>query len=147
MVIIYCAFSEKLEKISFLMEDYIISGIKITPMCETDTSLALLVTRNGLGEAPAELQQILVKNYFSLLVNEEETPDFICFYGDGVKLTCIGSNIIGELKTLESHGTKLIICKTCLNYFNIAEQVAIGLVGTMHDILDIQLRAGKVINL
>ncbi len=110
-------------------------------------SLGLFVTRNGLGEAPTELQQILVKNYFSLLVKEEETPAYICFYADGVKLACTGSAILEELKTLESRGSKLIICKTCLHYFNISDQVETGMVGTMHDILDIQLRVGKVINL
>src|SRR5664279_1484740 len=99
----------------------------------TNSSLGLLVTRNGLGEAPAELQQILVKNYFSLLVQEEETPAYICFYADGVKLTCTGSVILEELKTLESRGSKLIICKTCLNYFKIADQVEAGMAGTMHD--------------
>jgi hypothetical protein len=112
-----------------------------------NSSFGLFVTRNGLGEAPAELQQILVKNYFALLVKEEETPAYICFYADGVKLTCTGSVVIEELKTLESRGAKLIICKTCLHYFNISDQVEVGMVGTMHDILDIQLRVGKVVNL
>jgi hypothetical protein len=116
-------------------------------MFNKNTSLALMVTRDGLGEAPAELQKILIKNYFSLLVMEKLTPNFICCYSNGVKLTCKGSPIIEELKSLENRGTKIIICKTCLSYFNIEDQIETGMVGTMHDIVDIQFNAGKVITI
>jgi intracellular sulfur oxidation DsrE/DsrF family protein len=116
-------------------------------MYESNTSLALMITRNGLGEAPPELQAILVKNYFSLLVTEETIPDFVCCYGNGVKLTCKGSPVIEELKALESRGAKIIICKTCLNYFQLEDQVETGMVGTMHDIVDIQFKTGKTITI
>jgi hypothetical protein len=116
-------------------------------MSNNITSFALVLTRNGLGDSDPELQQILVKNYFALLIKEEFLPDFICFYANAVKLTCTGSPIIEELKELEKRGAKLIICKTCLNYFNIIEQVKVGMIGTMHDIVDIQFRAGKVLSL
>jgi len=116
-------------------------------MFNNNTSLALMVTRDGLGEAPDELQKILIKNYFALLVKEKLPPDFICCYGNGVKLTCKGSPVIEELKSLEKTGTKIIICKTCLNYFNLEDQIETGMIGTMHDIVDIQLNAGKVITI
>ena len=116
-------------------------------MTNNKPTLALLATSNGLGQAPDELQLILAKNYFALLIKEEYTPNFICFYADGVKLTCKGSPVIEELKALEYRGTKLIICKTCLNYFKLVDQVEAGMVGTMHDIVDVQLNVKKVINL
>jgi hypothetical protein len=116
-------------------------------MEKINSSLGLFVTRNGLGEAPDELQQILVKNYFALLVQEDVTPGFICFYANGVKLACTGSPIQEELKELENRGAKIIICKTCLNYFHLADQVSAGMIGTMHDILDIQLRVEKIVNI
>jgi hypothetical protein len=40
---------------------------------------------------------------------------------------------------------KLIACKTCLNYFNLTDDMVIGQIGTMADILTIQLEADKVI--
>ena len=107
-------------------------------------SIAIIVTRNGLGDASAELQQTLAKNYFSLLQKENYIPNFICFYGDGVKLTCTGSPVIEDLKSLEKKGTKLIICKTCLIFYHLLELCEVGMVGTMHDIIDIQFNAGKV---
>jgi hypothetical protein len=39
------------------------------------------------------------------------------------------------------------LCSTCLNYFNLADQVQVGIVGGMTDILEAQRRAEKVISL
>jgi hypothetical protein len=47
-----------------------------------------LVTRNGLGEAPEDLQRILTVNFFGILADSEHSPETIPFYTDGVKLAC-----------------------------------------------------------
>lgn len=114
---------------------------------EINHKIAIIVCRNGMGEAPEDLSHLLIKNYFTLLNSEERYPAYICFYGDGVKLTCFGSHIIEELKALEQNGSKIIICKTCLAYNNLLEKVKVGTVGTMLDIIDVQHNSTKLINL
>jgi hypothetical protein len=51
------------------------------------------------------------------------------------------------LKSLEAKGVRLILCSTCLNTFNLADQVRVGVVGGMPDIIEAQRCAGKVITL
>lgn len=114
---------------------------------EINGKVAVIVNRNGMGEAPAELSHLLIKNYLTLIISEEKYPSYMCFYGDGVKLTCEGSHIVAELKVLEIKGTKIIICKTCLAYNNLMDKVKVGTVGTMLDIIDIQQNSTKIINL
>jgi hypothetical protein len=41
----------------------------------------------------------------------------------------------------------LILCSTCLNYYYLADQVQVGIVGGMPDILEAQQRASKAISL
>jgi hypothetical protein len=41
----------------------------------------------------------------------------------------------------------LIVCSTCLNYFNLTDKVQVGIVGGMGDILEAQIKADKVITL
>ena len=53
-----------------------------------DRNTVLVFTRNGLGEAPAELQQRLAGKFLSLIDNEATLPAKILFYTDGVKLAC-----------------------------------------------------------
>lgn len=107
----------------------------------------LLVTSNGMGEGPVDLQQKLIGTYMRLLLEQGNLPNSICFYTDGVNLVVEGSPIISQLKELETKGVRLIICSTCLNYFGITEKVQVGIVGGMGDILEAQWKADKVITL
>ena len=107
----------------------------------------ILVTSNGIGKADENLQQLLAEKYFELLLQNGSLPTAICFYTDGVKLICEGSPVIEQLRSLESQGVRLVICSTCLNYFNLSEKVQAGIVGGMGDILDAQIKADKVITL
>ncbi|MBP6812985.1 MAG: DsrE family protein [Saprospiraceae bacterium] len=107
----------------------------------------LLVTANGLGKADITLQHKLASKYFELLLQNTNLPAAICFYTEGVKLTVTGSPILEHLKAFESKGVRLIICSTCLDYYNISDQVQVGIVGGMPDIIEAQTKASKVITI
>jgi intracellular sulfur oxidation DsrE/DsrF family protein len=107
----------------------------------------ILVAREGMGAAPHDLQVTLITTYLKLLIENELKPVAICFYGNGVKLVVEGSPVLGLLETLESRGVHVVICMTCLKYFNLSDKVRVGIVGGMGDILAAQLKAAKVISL
>jgi hypothetical protein len=112
-----------------------------------DSETVLLITRNGMGDGEPALQQKLIMTYFKLLDENNLLPAAICFYTNGVRLATEGSSVIGSLKSLESKGVRLILCTTCLNYFDLTDKVQVGILGGMIDILEAQRRAGKVISL
>src|SRR5512143_777545 len=107
----------------------------------------ILVTNNGMGKADEKLQQLLAGKYFELLAQNGNLPAAICFYTEGVKLVCEGSPVLESLRNLESKGVHLIVCSTCLNYFNLTDKVQTGIVGGMGDILEAQTKAEKVITI
>ena len=107
----------------------------------------ILITHNGMGTADDQLQQILFNKYIELLLQHETLPNALCFYTDGVKLVCEGSPVLDGLRQLESKGVRLIICSTCLNYFELGTKVQVGIVGGMGDILEAQMKAEKVITI
>jgi intracellular sulfur oxidation DsrE/DsrF family protein len=111
-----------------------------------DSETVLLITRNGMGDAEPALQQKLITTYFKLLDENNILPAAICFYTNGVHLVVDGSPVIDSLKSLEAKGVRLVLCSTCLGYYNLTEQVQVGIVGGMTDILEAQRRAGKVIS-
>lgn len=111
------------------------------------TSTVIVVNHAGMGQAEPELQEKLAGTYFRLLAENDLLPAAICFYTDGVRLTCQGSPVLDELRALEGKGVRLVICSTCLNYFGLTDAVAVGIVGGMTDIIDAQWRAEKVITL
>lgn len=107
----------------------------------------IMVTRQGMGSADTELQSKLFQTYLRLLDENDMLPGAICFYGEGVKTLAEDSPAITHLKSLEAKGVHLILCNTCLQYYNLAEEVRVGIVGGMTDIIAAQWAAKKVITI
>ncbi|MDE5420381.1 sulfurtransferase-like selenium metabolism protein YedF [Labilibaculum sp. DW002] len=105
------------------------------------------VTQNGMGTGSEELGLKLITNYFKLLDADGRTPKIIVFYNAGVKLICENSPAIETLQKLDKKGVQLLACKTCLDYFELSDQIKVGNVGSMPDIITLQADADKVINL
>jgi intracellular sulfur oxidation DsrE/DsrF family protein len=104
-------------------------------------------TRNGMGHAPADLQQKLAAKYLSLTLESGDLPAQILFYTEGVRLACEGSPVLDQLKAFEAKGVELVLCSTCLEYFDLSDKVVVGVVGGMGDILTALQQAGKIIPL
>lgn len=107
----------------------------------------LLFTRAGMGAAPVDLQGKLAQKFLTLILESGMLPAKILFYTDGVRLACSGSPVLDQLKQLEAKGVELVLCKTCLDYFGLSEQVEAGIVGGMPDIIEAMSKAAKVISL
>ncbi|MBK7316250.1 MAG: DsrE family protein [Anaerolineales bacterium] len=107
----------------------------------------ILVTNNGMGNAEPALQHKLAAKYFEIIAQNTSLPVAICFYAEGVKLIVTGSPVLKQLKALEEKGVRLIICSTCLDFYNISDQVQLGIVGGMPDIIEAQIKAAKVITI
>lgn len=116
-------------------------------MSVPDSETVILVTRNGMGEAELALQHKLITTYFKLLDENNILPAVICFYADGVRLVVDGSPVLEPLASLQAKGVRLVLCSTCLGYFGLTDQVRVGIVGGMTDIIEAQRRASKVISI
>src|SRR4030042_1480576 len=112
-----------------------------------DSDTVILITRNGMGEADPIWQLKLMGTYLKLLDEHDMLPGAICFYTDGVRLTVEGSPVLETLQSLERKGVHLILCSTCLNYFNLLDKAKVGIVGGMGDILEAQHLETKVLTL
>jgi len=107
----------------------------------------LIIAREGMGSAPHELQTVLVINFFRTLLKENQIPQTIFFYADGVKLNTHGSVIEDILIELETRGTSIITCTTCLNFYNLLPELASGRKGGMPDLIRLIGTSEKVITL
>lgn len=107
----------------------------------------VLITREGMGSGEPALQRKLLDNYLRLLLESSMLPAAICFYTDGVKLVVENSPLLERLMEVERQGVRLIVCATCLNYFDLSDKVRVGIVGGMPDIIEAQANASKVITI
>lgn len=112
-----------------------------------DSDTVILITHNGMGQAESALQLKLITTYLKLLDENNILPGAICFYTEGVRLVVTGSPVLEQLRSLQTKGVHLILCSTCLNYYNLTIDVKVGVIGGMTDILEAQRRAAKVISI
>jgi hypothetical protein len=107
----------------------------------------LMFVNDGLGQAEPALRHKLLRLYLGLVLEGDYTPAALCFYTEGVKLVVEGSPVLDLLKQIEERGVPLISCQTCLHFYGLIDQVRVGVVGGLHDIIEAQFRASKVITL
>lgn len=111
------------------------------------SNTVVIINNNGMGQADTKLTHKLVKAFLNMLDLGEKLPAAICFYADGVKLATSESPVLEELQSLADKGTSLIVCTTCLNHFEMLDDLQVGTAGGMKEIVDAQWEAEKVITL
>lgn len=107
----------------------------------------VLITKDRMGSGSEELGRILIKGFIFSLTELTPRPKAVLFLNSGVTLAIEGSNTLSDLQALADSGTKVLACGTCLNYFNLTDQLAVGEVADMFGITSHLAAPGKLITL
>lgn len=105
----------------------------------------LVIADEKMGRGDDQLGAVLMKAFINTMAEQSEKPDVIIFYNTGVRLTVQGSSVLDDLRGLAGGGTEILVCGTCLNYFEIKEQLAVGSVSNMFDITAAMSSAGRLV--
>ena len=57
------------------------------------------------------------------------------------------TKLVEDLRELESRGTEILTCGTCLDYYGLKEKLAVGRVTNMYRIAEILTQADRLVNL
>lgn len=118
-----------------------------TPAPAADTSYSVMFAKDRIGEGSEELGNVLVGGFLNTLKEREVLPQKIMFMNSGINLVLNDSPALPLLKELEEQGVDLVSCGTCLDYFGKMDELAVGRVSNMYEILESMLAVGKVINI
>lgn len=109
---------------------------------------AVFIGKDQVGAGEGELGYNLLKMALYTLSQGEAIPASILFMNSGVKLPAgQEQQVIDSLNQLAGKGTEVLVCGTCLNYYGLTEQLKVGQVSNMYDILGRMQAADKVITL
>lgn len=98
-----------------------------------------------MGEGSEELGAILIKSFLFALSQQDELPEAILFYNGGARLTCEGSESLEDIKNMEAAGVTILTCGTCLDFYGIKEQLRVGEITNMYNIVEKMMNASLVI--
>ena len=103
------------------------------------------ITAATMGTGDDELGALLMRSFLKTQSQLDRKPDAVLFYNDGVKLCCEGSVLLDDLAALETAGIEIIACGTCLNFFELADQLRVGRVTDMLEIASRLADAGSIV--
>ncbi|MDR2569028.1 MAG: sulfurtransferase-like selenium metabolism protein YedF [Oscillospiraceae bacterium] len=107
----------------------------------------LIITKDTLGEGARELGEILIKGFIYSITELPEPPRFVAFLNSGINLVTAGANTIADLKKLEEKGTEIIVCGTCVKFYNRENDVAVGTIVNMYEITEKLASVSNVISI
>ena len=103
------------------------------------------IDTDAMGRGSDDLGRTLMKGFIYAVSQLETLPKTILFYNGGAKLTTEGSVLLEDLRSMEAQGVQILTCGTCLNFYGLADKLAVGSVTNMYVIVETLAKAGKVI--
>lgn len=108
---------------------------------------AVLLASDTIGAGSDELGAILMRSFLYSLTKADNLPTNIILMNSGVKLAVTGSPVLEELSGLQTQGVVVLACGTCLDYYNLKSEIAVGTISNMYEITDVMLAVDSVIRL
>ena len=133
----------------------IVGPHKTTPLPDTTRRArpVYLILDRVLGrgdqeeDKPSELGEILMKSFLGALTKALKYPEAVILMNEGVKLALFNTSTCDHLKTLEAQGTRVLVSGTCAMHFGITENIGVGVLANMHEIIEVLNNAEKCITL
>lgn len=118
-------------------------------ICIPDTfkDLTIAIGSDKIGVGEEKLGQILMKSFIYTVKETTPWPVAIVIFNSGVNITCEGSEVLEDLKAMAEEGVEILVCGTCLDYYNIKDKIQVGEIANMYSIYEKMRNANNTINI
>lgn len=108
-------------------------------------SFVVVLSDNHMGRGDDVLGDVLIRSFIHTLLQLNPPPDAIICYNAGVKLAAKDSAVLDDLRQLAQAGVDIVVCGTCVNYFALGSEVAVGHISNMYDITETMAGASRLL--
>ncbi|MCU0664178.1 MAG: sulfurtransferase-like selenium metabolism protein YedF [Myxococcota bacterium] len=115
------------------------------PACGPGSDVVVMIASNALGQGPEALGRLLMIAFLKTLSKVVPRPRTLVLLNSGVQLATSSSEVKGALQELEQQGVRIWSCGTCLDYYHLKDDLAVGTVSNMFDIASALVAADRVI--
>lgn len=115
------------------------------PQPENPETTVIYCGSDCMGTGDPQLGRVLLKNFLITQLELDPLPAAILFVNSGIHLTTAGSEVIEILSSLQTAGVDIASCGLCLDFYNKKEQLRVGRVTNMLDIVEIQNQARRIL--
>ena len=100
---------------------------------------------NAMGRGDDALGETIMKAFIHTATELDKKPDVLVFYNSGVKLAAQDADSAADIAAMEKSGIKVLVCGTCVNYFNLSGKLGAGIISNMYDIINTMNSAGRIV--
>ncbi|MDN4753335.1 sulfurtransferase-like selenium metabolism protein YedF [Porphyromonadaceae bacterium W3.11] len=115
------------------------------PRKETSEGVTIQIEKNRMGEGADELGEVLILAFLNALLGAERLPKEVICYNSGVLLALKGTPTAEKLMELEKKGVKIILCGTCVDYYEVKNELALGQITNMLTIYEHLSAASRIV--
>ncbi|PLX81224.1 MAG: sulfurtransferase-like selenium metabolism protein YedF [Desulfuromonas sp.] len=130
---------------SLKMQPGKIDGTETTAAKAVSGKTVVFVASDRMGEGDAELGTVLMQNFLLTLTQLAAPPEAVLFVNAGVKLCTNGAETIEALENLACAGIDIASCGLCLEFYELKEQLKVGRITNMLDIVETLSQAERII--
>ncbi|OGR00311.1 MAG: hypothetical protein A2505_09810 [Deltaproteobacteria bacterium RIFOXYD12_FULL_55_16] len=110
------------------------------------TGLIIVIPAETMGRGNEALGAVLMRAYIKTIKSLSPLPARIFFYNTGIKITASESDLVAPLQELEGLGVEIYSCGTCLDFFNLKDDLLVGKTTNMFEIMDAMAQAARVVS-
>lgn len=129
----------------FQLPEVVLDEIPASIACTPASGYAIVIKSEQMGNGDEDLGNLLMRAFINSLLETEKLPVCMIFYNSGVKLALKDTDTAQSLRQLEDRGVRIMACGTCLDFYGVKEQLAVGQVSNMYKITDALAKAGHII--
>ena len=124
-------------------------SVQVEDYCKIENSntsnYIVAFQKNRLGDGAEELGNILIKAFINTLPETTLKPKSLIFLNSGIFLALKDSLVLDALKKLEQMGIEILVCGTCLDYYHKKQELEVGIISNMYDIIERLSQTGNII--
>jgi len=99
-----------------------------------------------MGSGDDKLGHILIRAFLKTLHDLSPVPKTLIMVNGGVKLAITDANdTVPAIAELEARGTEVLVCGTCLDFFDAKNKLAVGRISNMFEIVEALDAATRIV--
>lgn len=124
-------------------------GEPVVNVCIPDSfkDMTIAIGSDKLGQGDGKLGDILMRSFIYTVKETTPWPSSIVLFNSGVNIVCREDQILEDLMEMEKGGVEILVCGTCLDYYDLKDQVRLGEIANMYSIYEKMRNANNTLNI
>lgn len=107
----------------------------------------IYIDKTTMGSGDEKLGRILIKAFLKTVPELKNLPTNIIFLNQGVFLTATDAPELATIKSLAAAGCSILVCGTCLDFYNLKDELGVGQISNMFEIASLLSGPQKVVRI